>query len=309
MRDRVNLTLPGYQQQLSDAITALKKPTALVLINAGPIDISSQAANPVIGAIISAGYPGVQGAKAIASTLFGQNERCCGRLQVGFLRARPTCLVACAAPATAQPTCLRPRSQRRAFAPCPTWRLQYTIYPESYTSQILMNVTDLDTGVGKGYRYYTGPSVFPFGYGLALTNFTLAAASVPNTAPVFATEAAPSLNASYSFTVTNVGAVAGHTVVQLYMAPVHPLPSQPASRLIKELIAYQRVHLDAGAATTVSFTVNSASLRMVDKATGAVVSTPGSWNLLVTDGVLASPLTYPAMVAGAEVVVTPFPAA
>jgi hypothetical protein len=69
----------------------------------------------------------------------------------------------------------------------------------------------------------------------------------------------------------------------------------------------QRVHLLPGASQVVSFSASSASLRLVDRATGDVVSTPGAFDLVVTNGVREAARRR-VVVEGDEVVVEPFPA-
>jgi hypothetical protein len=102
--------------------------------------------------------------------------------------------------------------------------------------QISMSEMELDVGPGRSYRFYTGPTVFPFGacpapltynlrrphvpsphspgFGLSLTTFTLTASGFPPP-PTFAAEAAPSAFFNYTVTVTNTGAVPGDEVVQV----------------------------------------------------------------------------------------------
>lgn len=70
-RDRVDLTLPGAQEAFVSAISGVQPNTIVVLINGGPIDISSLKSNANIKAILEAYYPGEEGGNAIADVLFG----------------------------------------------------------------------------------------------------------------------------------------------------------------------------------------------------------------------------------------------
>ena len=63
------IDLPGRQRELLEAVTALGKPTVLVLINGRPLDIS-WAVNRV-PAILEAWHPGAEGGNAIADLLYG----------------------------------------------------------------------------------------------------------------------------------------------------------------------------------------------------------------------------------------------
>lgn len=73
--DRVDLSLPGKQQELITSVAnAAKKPVVLVLICGGPVDISFAANNNKIGSIIWAGYPGEAGGIAISEIIFGDHN-------------------------------------------------------------------------------------------------------------------------------------------------------------------------------------------------------------------------------------------
>ena len=79
--DRSRLGLPGNQEQLLEAVAATGKPVVLVLENGRPLTIG-WAATP-IPAILETWYPGEFGGKAIAATLFGDNNPA-GRLPITF---------------------------------------------------------------------------------------------------------------------------------------------------------------------------------------------------------------------------------
>ena len=75
MRDRVDLLLPGRQQELvSKVADSSKGPVILVLMSGGPLDISFAKNNPKIAAILWAGYPGQAGGAAIADVIFGAHN-------------------------------------------------------------------------------------------------------------------------------------------------------------------------------------------------------------------------------------------
>lgn len=70
--DRVNLTLPGYQEKLvTDVANAANGDVILVVMAAGPIDISFARNITKIGGILWVGYPGQAGGEAIAQVIFG----------------------------------------------------------------------------------------------------------------------------------------------------------------------------------------------------------------------------------------------
>jgi beta-glucosidase len=68
-RDRRDLSLPGAQEQLLEAVYGANPKTVLVLMNAGPLAVTW--ANEHLPAILDAWYPGEAGGTAIAQTLLG----------------------------------------------------------------------------------------------------------------------------------------------------------------------------------------------------------------------------------------------
>jgi beta-glucosidase len=94
------------------------------------------------------------------------------------------------------------------------------------------------TGSGPGHAYNP---LYPFGYGLSYTSFTLSGMS-----------AAPSVSRTgeerVRFTVTNTGSRSGTDIVPIYVA-------QPNSSVVvppQRLVGFTRVTLDAGQAKTVT---------------------------------------------------------
>lgn len=80
-KSRTSLDLPGRQEQLLEALYDTGKPVVLVLINGQPLTINW--ANKYVPAILEAWFPGRQGGKAIAQTLFGEYNPG-GKLPVTF---------------------------------------------------------------------------------------------------------------------------------------------------------------------------------------------------------------------------------
>ena len=100
-------------------------------------------------------------------------------------------------------------------------------------------------GVLVGYRWYEAralPTRYPFGHGLGYTRFVLGMPSV--TAMVGPDQP---LSVTVELHVTNTGDRTGSEVVQCYVAP----PAGSVTRPPKELKAFAKVHLAAGATTTV----------------------------------------------------------
>ncbi len=88
--DTTDLTLPGSQAALVDAVLATGTPTVVVLLNGRPfalVDVADRAA-----AVVEAWFPGQDGAAAVVDVLLGEGEPG-GRTTVSFSRgagAQPT---------------------------------------------------------------------------------------------------------------------------------------------------------------------------------------------------------------------------
>jgi beta-glucosidase len=82
--DRTSLDLPATQQELLEAVVAVGKPTALVLLNGSAVAVNWAAEH--VPAILEAWYPGQAAGTAIADVLFGHVSPG-GRLPVTFYRS------------------------------------------------------------------------------------------------------------------------------------------------------------------------------------------------------------------------------
>ena len=79
--DKIDLRLPGLQQELLEKITAVGKPVVLVLLAGSAMDLSWAQDN--VDAIVDAWYPGARGGKVVAEVLFGETAPN-GKLPVTF---------------------------------------------------------------------------------------------------------------------------------------------------------------------------------------------------------------------------------
>lgn len=81
---RINLNLPGYQEELLQALHATGKPLVLVLSNGRPLSINW--AKRHVSAILELWFPGEEGGAAVADVLFGDYNPA-GRLPITFPRS------------------------------------------------------------------------------------------------------------------------------------------------------------------------------------------------------------------------------
>ena len=130
-KSRTGLGLPGRQLQLLQALKETGKPIVLVLINGRPLTINWENRN--IPSILEAWFPNIQGPKAIAQTIFGENNPG-GKLPVTF-----------------------PKSIGQI-------ELSFPFKPGSHAGQPTSGPN------GYGNTSVIGP-LYPFGYGLSYTTF------------------------------------------------------------------------------------------------------------------------------------------
>ena len=128
-------------------------------------------------------------------------------------------------------------------------------------------------GVYIGYRYYEKKKVtplFPFGFGLSYTQFRIDALTL-------STESiGPGETVTASLEVTNVGARAGSTVVQVYVADEEASVSRPE----KELAGFAKVRLAANETRRVDVVLDMRSLAFFDVAAKAWTAEAGRFVVL-----------------------------
>ncbi len=236
--DRPSLSLPGDENALISAVAAANPRTVVVLNTGGPCLM------PWLGrvaGVIEDWYPGEQDGAAIAALLFGDADPS-GRLPVTF----PTSDASAAVNTTAQ---------------WPGVGLTAT-YSE---------------GLDVGYRYdhATGTQpLFPFGYGLSYTRFTLGKLAVGRTARGY----------SVTVRVSNRGETPGTDVPQAYLTFPAAAGEPPA-----QLVAFAPVTLAAGESRTVTLPVPASAFQAY--LGGAWSIPPGSYTISVGESSSDLPLT------------------
>lgn len=153
-------------------------------------------------------------------------------------------------------------------------KLPITMYPHHYISEQAMTNYDMSFPPGRTYKYYQGKPLFPFGFGLSLTSFDFSCSK--------AGEENPTLEYTFQCELHNTGNLDGEEVVQAYHSAVdigkvdHPLPK-------RALRDFKRVAVRAGQKATVTFTLSSKQLELVNKV-GSQTLYPGVHAIILSRG-------------------------
>ncbi|GLJ43180.1 hypothetical protein SUGI_0896430 [Cryptomeria japonica] len=270
--DRQDLLLPGNQEQLVSQVAAASKgPVILVVMTGSAVDISFAQSLDKIAGILWVGYPGQGGGDAIAQLIFGMHN--------------------------------------------PGGRLPMTWYPNEYAEKVSM--TDMHMRAnpvieypGRTYRFHTGDTLYPFGYGLSYTTFEYTIKShssqllklhLPKNQKCYTLfqslgepiskcpsirledESSKKLCKDFEYEVQvevkNNGTKDGSEVVLLYGVPPSGLGGAP----MKQLVAFQRLFLLAGSSEIVTMKINVCdSLGLVDNA-GYKILPAGTQTLIIGD--------------------------
>eukprot|EP01065_Artemidia_motanka_P044419 TRINITY_DN631_c0_g1_i1.p1 TRINITY_DN631_c0_g1~~TRINITY_DN631_c0_g1_i1.p1 ORF type:complete len:845 (+),score=319.65 TRINITY_DN631_c0_g1_i1:82-2535(+) len=144
----------------------------------------------------------------------------------------------------------------------PGGKMPVTTYFSNYTDEVDFLNMSMQAGPGRSYRYYKGPALFPFGYGLSYTTFDMAWDAQPAAAKVGSVDDA----VQYSVKVTNTGKTTGDEVVLAYTraeAGSHAtLKGAPVPQ--RQLFGFERVTLAPGETKTLGFKLTGQNLRMTD---------------------------------------------
>ena len=151
----------------------------------------------------------------------------------------------------------------------PAGRLPLTVY-ESVHELPPFESYDME---GRTYRFFRGAPLFPFGFGLSYTRFEY------HNLQIAPSVARADESVAVSVELTNVGAVAGDEVMQLYVTDVGASVPVP----LRQLQGFRRVHLEPGACETVCFTLQPSQLACYADDGGSMVE-PGSFTVSVGGG-------------------------
>jgi beta-glucosidase len=123
---------------------------------------------------------------------------------------------------------------------------------------------------GRTYRYFKGDPLYPFGFGLSYSNFKYDGLKL-SSKQVRAGE-----SVTVTVNVTNTSNRAGDEVVELYISDV--AASVPVA--IRSLAGVKRISLKPGEKQTVSFTIASDRMSVIDN-NGKRIIEPGEFLISV----------------------------
>ena len=140
----------------------------------------------------------------------------------------------------------------------PSGKLPITFYK---STEELPDFLDY-TMKNRTYRYYTGEALFPFGFGLSYTTFTISK-------PVYK-------NNKVRVTVKNTGARKGLETVQVYVRNMADKQGP-----LKTLKAYKQVEVEVGESKVVDIDLPRNSFEGWDEQTNTMRVVPGKYELMV----------------------------
>jgi len=249
--DLTGIDLPGLQNPLIQAVAAAN-PNTIVVLNTGSA-VTMPWLNRVAG-VLEAWYPGQQDGASIASLLFGDADPS-GKLPVTF-----------------------PRSLADVPASTPAQ------WPGTG------NQVQYSEGLDVGYRWYDSKNIaplFPFGYGLSYTSFSLSSLRLSSSSGT------PSGTLTATATVTNTGSRSGADVAQLYLTDPAGAGEPPI-----QLKGFQRVSLAPGRSQQVTFTVPASAFAVWNDSSSAWTTVGGTYTVRVGDSSASLPLSASYTISG-----------
>jgi beta-glucosidase len=247
--DLDNLSLPGNQDALIEAVAAANPRTIVVLETGGAVLMPWA---DKVDAVLEAWYPGIRGSEAIANLLFGDTNPS-GKLPLTFPLSEAD---------LPHPIHLAPQ-KADADHPMPKLPGAPGIIGMAMGIGPWFDV-HYDEGLKIGYKWYDAEKkqvLFPFGFGLSYTTYAYSGLAV-----------APGESTTVSFTVKNTGKRAGSEIAEVY-ASLPDAAGEPPRRLI----GWTRVELAPGESKQVSVPVARERFTIFDEAADTWKLVPGSY--------------------------------
>ena len=234
------LVLPGYQDDLIQAVAAANPDTVVVLNTGDPVLMPWASA---VRSILEMWYPGQQGGPATADILLGKADPG-GKLPVTF-----------PADATHFPSYDPNCTDTSAAGNCPLY--PGVAGPSPFLAGATTSFRTITgmavNGIFEGYRWYdehNSAPLFPFGYGLSYTRFAYSRLTA---------HATRDGGIDVSFRLTNAGSREGSDVPQVYVGPSAALPAG-IQQAVRKLVQFKRVDLDPGQSASLTLHVTAHDL-------------------------------------------------
>ncbi|MDE7119173.1 MAG: glycoside hydrolase family 3 C-terminal domain-containing protein, partial [Muribaculaceae bacterium] len=255
---RADISLPGAQTALLEALKATGKPVVMVVMTGRPMTIANEVA--LADATLYNFHPGTMGGPALANLLSGKANPS-GRLPVSMPRM-----------VGQEPLYYNRKTTGRPHNPV----------GEMLIDDIPLEAGQTSTGCDSYYVDAGDGPAFPFGYGLSYTTFAYGKPVVS------AAEIAADGVLTVTCDVTNTGAVDGAEVMQLYVQDLAGSRARP----MRELKGFEKVTLAPGQTKTVTFSLPASSLAYYT-ADGTTAVEPGEFRLWVApDAESGTPVTF-----------------
>ncbi|MGB8490075.1 MAG: xylan 1,4-beta-xylosidase [Bacteroidales bacterium] len=120
---------------------------------------------------------------------------------------------------------------------------------------------------GRTYRYMSDP-LFPFGFGLSYTTFSIGSAEISTN------KIKKEGNIDLTIPVSNTGKRNGTEIVQVYVHKVNDIDGP-----LKTLKGFKRVSIAAGKSTDVNINLPGTAFEFFDKTSGKMTVTPGEYEI------------------------------
>ena len=243
---RADVTLPGVQEELIAAIAATGKPVVLVLMAGRALAIERVV--PHVQALVYAWHPGTMGGAAIADVLFG----------------------------AASPSGKLPVTLPRVTGQIPMYYgHKHTGKPATHDTVVHIDdiearAPQLSVGNTSFHLDVAHTPLFPFGYGLSYGTIEYANITTSHSTLT------PDGSITVSADVINTGHRAADEVVQLYVRDVVGNVTRP----VRELKAFEKVHLLPGERRLVRFTLTADHLAFYGRAMRRMTE-PGQFHVWI----------------------------
>ncbi|MEL1255733.1 glycoside hydrolase family 3 C-terminal domain-containing protein [Flavobacterium sp. DGU38] len=231
--DRRDLKLPFGQEELIQKVLAVNPNTIVVMVAGAPFDIDG--VSKKTKALVWTWFNGSEGGNALADVLLGK----------------------------VNPSGKLPWTMPKKLMDSPAHATN------SFPGDKAVNYAE---GILVGYRWFDTKKIeplYPFGYGLSYTNFTL------DNAKTDKTSYALKETITVSVDVKNTGKVDGKEVVQLYVSK----SDSKVQRAAQELKGFQKTDVKAGGTNTVKINLEVKELTYYDTATKKWKLEPGKYTL------------------------------